>query len=181
MSTINYAAGCDEALGTHFCDPCPEQEGARVSSVIVSDDFDMTDPEELAEYQAAIQAGTMRLIPDVRGSFDGGTPEYGKGYGRVSEVYKRSKFKLTFFDPNLKQNWSFYDGLKRARDKRIYFVTETLIWIATVPASWFAKPVITEETTDIIDWQVDVTWDAGSCPRPYDLPDGLIDCFTVEA
>ncbi len=180
MSLIDYLLGCQGSLNTHTCNPCPTGEGARVSSVFVVDDtVSFADPDSLPEWQAKIAAGTILVIPDVRGSFDGGSPEFGPGHGRVQEKVKRYKFNLEYLDPTLVSNYTFYNALKNVRNKRCWFATENYIWMTDRPAAWAPTMPVSDNTQDDVEWNIKSSWVSGNLPEPVAIPTGIISCFQV--
>jgi hypothetical protein len=181
MSQIVYSSGCDQALNTHTCDPCPVGEGARVSSILVVDDtVSFTDTADLEEWQAKILDGTILMIPEVRGSFDGGQPEFKPGHGRVQEKVSRYKFSLEYLDPTLISNYTFYNALKNVRNKRCWYATENYIWMSDRAAAWAPSAPVSDNTQDDVEWNVKVTWVSGNLPEPVAIPTGIIACYTVE-
>ena len=68
---------------SHVCDPClvAEKGGVR-SFFMVKENATITLLSTASEWTAAITAGNIIIIPETRGTYDGGTPKMGAGYGR---------------------------------------------------------------------------------------------------
>ena len=180
MSTITYAAGCNEDIFGHVCDDCPDGVEARVYALAcVDDDVEFTDPLDVAEWQGYIESGDIVIIPNIRGEFDGGAPEYGDGFGKVIEVLKRYRFKLTYEEESLVSNWNFYNSIKKSRRRRCWPVFGGYVWMTDKPAKWAPKIPVSQNPLDNVYWNVEVEWTGSDIPEPVVEPEGIFQCFTV--
>lgn len=186
LSAINtiqriYYPSCDTPLPEHFCSQCDEQEHARIRSVaFIKNTFSFVDPTSTAEWQAGVASGDISIIPKVHGDFDGGTPQEGAGYGDAVSTYIGSDFVLNFFDPNYAENCAYYNALKRFRDRKIAYATETKLHISTKPVVVLPKAPVADDINAVIDWNVQVKWRENDTPCPVAIPEGIFDCFLTE-
>lgn len=175
---VYYPAGCSESIPDHFCDPCEVIEHGRVRSVaFISKDFEFTDPANPNEWTTGVGNKDIIIIPDVRGSYDGGSEVEGPGYGDQETKLIGYNFQLTFNDPNYKNNRDFYNVLKRSRSFRLAFRTETLTHITANAVSVIPKDPVSEELTSEVVWNVLVKWSEGDTPDVFDTPEGVFTCF----
>lgn len=175
---IYYPQGCVAEVGEHFCSNCPEPEHARVRSVaFIANDFQFTDPSSPAEWNAGILAKKIIIIPEVNGSFDGGSEVEGPGYGDQSSKLTGYNYVLTYNDPTYKQNADFYNAIKNSQNFKFAYRSESLIHMVEVPVSVIPKNPIVEDIAAEVVWNVLVKWSDGDLPIPYDAPAGIFTCF----
>ena len=178
---IYYPSGCDVLVPAHLCDPCEAKEKARVSGVaFIRTSFEFVDPTDPVEWQTGLNAEDIILIPEVLGSFDGGSEVESAGYGRQSTNLTGYNFVLNFKDPNYKQNGDYYNALKNSRAFKVAFVTSSQLHISDDAVSVIPKNPITENLTDDVVWDVTVKWAGPDLVTPGDIPAGIFgECFTV--
>jgi hypothetical protein len=177
---IYYPSGCDTLVGEHLCDPCEAKEKGRVRSVaFIKSTFAFSDPSSPTEWQTGINAGDIIVIPQVLGSFDGGSEVESAGYGDQSTNLTGFNFTSNFKDPNYKNNATFYNALKYSRDYVYAFRTETQTHISDNTVSVIPKNPMTENLTDDVVWDVTVKWAGPDLPAPQDTPPGIFECFSV--
>lgn len=180
MSTIYYPSGCDAGIPSHYCNPCDVIEHGRVRSVaLISSAFTFVDPTDPTEWQAGIDSGEIRIIPEVQGSFDGGAPVEEAGFGDQSTRVTGYNFTLNYKDPNYKDNAAFYNAIRSSRTWRIAYRTETQTHIAEAIGQFTPKNPVGENLTDVVLWDVEVKWQDGALPIPYDTPAGIFSCFSL--
>lgn len=179
--SIYYPTSCEQEIPNHFCDPCADDEHGRIRSVALIDkSFNFIDPSSSVEWLAGITAGKIVVIAETNGSFDGGSPKEGAGFGDTVATYLGSDFVLKFKDPNYKGNCIFYNAINKSRNYKIAFRTETLIHLSDKTVYLNAKPSIADELTSTIVWDVEAKWSSSNIPCPYDVPDGIFVCFQQE-
>lgn len=178
---IYYSDDCESLIPDHLCDPCEQKEKARVGSVaFIKTSFAFTDPSNPTEWQTGINSGDIIVIPEVLGSFDGGSEVESAGYGRQSTNLTGYNFTSNFKDPNYKQNALFYNTLKNSRAYKYAFVSETQAHLTDNAVSVIPKNPITENLTDDVVWDVTVKWAGADLPAPFDVPPGIFgECFSV--
>lgn len=179
--SIYYPAGCDAAIPAHHCDPCAEIEHARVRSVAyIKTSFEFTDPTNPVEWTNGINNGDIIVIPEVLGSFDGGAPVEGAGYGDQQSKLTGYNFSLVYKDPNYLENDDFYNNIKRSRNYKIAYRTETQTHISTNAVSVIPKNPVAEDLTSEVVWDVEVKFSQGDLPAPFNTPAGTFtECFAV--
>lgn len=179
--TVYYQDTCTDEDIEHFCDDCEAQEGARIRSVFFQkEDYEFSDATSKTEWQTAVAAGNVVVIPKTHGTFDGGSPNYGPGFGDEEQRYLNSTFKLNYFDPNLKNNYEFYEAKKRSKTWRVGFRTSTLVWISDRPATITPKAVVSDNEKEGVVWEVEVTWNSANNPEPFTMPEDIFQCFLVD-
>ena len=175
---IYYPSGCATAIPNHYCNPCETPEHGRVRSVAyIASDFEFTDPSDPSEWQAGILAKKIILIPEVNGSFDGGSEVETPGYGDQQTKLVGYNFQLTYNDPNYKLNADFYNALKLSRNYRLVYRTETQVHLTQNTVQAIPKNPVAEDLTSEVGWNVLVKWSEGVLPIPYDMPAGIFNCF----
>lgn len=175
---VYYPSGCDTEVGEYFCSDCPTLEGGRVRGIAyIKNSFVFTDPTDPTEWQTGIQNKDIIIIPSVRGNFDGGSEVEGAGYGDQQTNLLGYNFVLNYFDPNYKENATFYNALKRSRNYYMAYRTETQVHFTDRTVSVVPKNPVAEDTTSVVEWNVAVKWANEDLPTPYDTPEGIFTCF----
>lgn len=176
--SVYYPSGCSTETPDHFCDPCAPAEHGRIRSVaFVKKDFEFIDPSNTQEWIDGINDGSIIIIAETNGSFDGGTPKEAAGYGDTTSTYLGSDFVLKYKDPNYKENCLFYNEMNRSRNYKVAYRTENFVHISDKTAYINAKPAVADDLTSTVVWDVDVKWSSANVPCPYNTPDGVFTCF----
>lgn len=177
---ITYPTACDDLELTHTCDECDDPELGRIRGIaFVKDDFAFSNASSYTEWFNGIGSGDIIIIPFTRGSFDGGTPKEGPGYGDQATKYIGSDYSLTYFDPNYESNRDFYNNIKRFQNYRIAYKTETLVHITDKVCQVMPKAPVADDITSEVVWEVNVKWSSNNEPDPAVAPDGIFICFAV--
>lgn len=175
---IYYPGGCDSLIPDHYCNDCETPEKGRIgSSAFIKDSFEFTNPSNAQEWINGIENKDIIIIPRTNGSFDGGSEVETTGYGRQATTLSGYNFQAIFNDPNYKLNADFYNEIKRSRNYRYAYVTETLVHITDVPVSVVPKNPVQDDITSDVVWNVTVKWASKDLPVPYDVPPGIFECF----
>ena|ERR1043165_4991069 len=176
--TIYYPSDCDSDLPDHLCSNCEDIEHGRLRSVaFYKKSFAFTDPSNPLEWRTGILNKDIIIIPDVNGTFDGGSEVTADGYGDQQEKLIGYNFTAQYKDPNYKQNADFYNVIKNSRNWMFAFKTETQVHFSDVTVQVIPKNPVTANTTDEVVWDVTVKWAGGTVPKPYDAPAGTFTCF----
>jgi hypothetical protein len=184
MPYLDYYGNCvEDGLDSHVCQNClsTSEEHANISAgawvhknryaaLIAAPLLDAT-------WQDGIDAGEIIVLPELRGSFDGGTPKIGAGWGRNKGTYIGSDFKATINDRVYQDNWAHYRSLVGKTNWHFAYITETQGHITSVPVTVAPKNPITENVDDVISWQSDVTWFEYFTPAPFDAPLAIFECI----
>lgn len=177
---IYYTGTCDEDLVPHVCEECGEPELGGIRAVaVINAAYEFSDPTDAAEWTQAIEDGFIDIIPATRGDFDGGTPVEGPGYGDSATKVNGYDFVLNYKDPDLVANYSFYNTIKTARNRKLAYVTETQVWMADKAASFAPKAPVTENVAEEVVWNVQAKWTSKTLPQPYTKPEGIFECFAL--
>lgn len=175
---VYYPNGCEAEIGDHYCNNCDAAEHARVrSAAFIASDFAFTDPTSPVEWRAGILAKKIIIIPEVNGTFDGGSEVEGPGYGDQVSKLTGYDFQAVYNDPNYKFNADFYNSLKRSRNWRFAYRTETQTHLTENTVTVIPKNPVTENLTDEVVWNVTVKWSETDLPVPFDTPVGIFTCF----
>lgn len=179
---IYYPSNCKSDIVAHVCSDCPEVEHGRIRSVaFIHKDVAFVDPTSAAEWQAIIAANPKDIIviPETHGTFDGGSPQYGLGYGNEEERFLGSEYILAYFDPNYKDNYPFYQSIKTNGDYKVAYATETLVHIVDAQVRVNPKAPVEDEMNSEVVWSVEVKWKSKNDPEPFDIPATIFACFAI--
>lgn len=177
--SVYYPSNCDDLIPDHICDPCEEIESGGVRSVaFIKSDFAFTDPSNPAEWTAGFVAGDIILIPQTKGTFDGGAEVESPGYGDQVTRLTGYNFQAQYQDPNYKQNCAFYNTLKASRQYKFAYRTGSQIHIVDTAVQVIPKNPVQEDKTTEVVWDVIVKWSGKDLPCPYDVPPGIFDQCT---
>lgn len=178
---IYYPSTCESEIPSHYCNPCPTPEHGRIRSVaFIAKDFAFTDPSDPNEWTTGITNKDIIVIPQVNGTFDGGSEVEVPGYGDQQTKLTGFNYQLTYNDPDYKHNCDFYNAIKWSRNYKMAYRTETQVHLVDVGVQVIPKNPVTEETTSEVVWNVLVKWSSGETPCPYDAPPAIFDCFAYE-
>lgn len=179
--SVYYPTGCDSLIPDHICDPCEEIEQGRVRSVaFIKSDFAFTDPSNPTEWQTGFASGDIIIIPQTKGTFDGGAEVESPGYGDQSTRLTGYNFQAQYQDPNYKNNAAFYNALKNSRQYVFAYRTATQIHITENAVSVIPKNPVQDDTNSEVVWDVIVKWSGNDLPVPYDVPAGIFDQCTYQ-
>ncbi len=178
-----YKKSCTEGIGAlvHKCDPCDTPEMGRVRSLILIKKGTQIDfPLSVEQWRAAIEAGSIIVIPKTIGSFDGGTPKTGDGYGDDTEKVLSTDYVLSVKDPAYKDNHDFWKAASRHK-WNIAYRTETLLHYVDADCSITAKAPVEEGLDSRVVWNVEIKWNAQEDPKAVEFEPiaEFIDCIEV--
>lgn len=149
---------CEPDLPDYSCVDCLDQEFGRVRSVgLIRKDYleeILIDPTDKAKWDAGVAAGKIIIIPITAGAFDPGDPAQLKGYGDIKNYNGPREQTLTWFDPNYKTNYGFYNGLNDVKSWIPSFRTETQVHIFFKPAVFNAKNIVEDDIESVVVWNV---------------------------
>ena len=163
---------CQSGVPEHLCDPCKPIELGGVRSVgFIDADATFANPSDPVEWAAKLLAGTIKLIPETSGTFDGGTPQEGAGFGDSPTSLDGYDYSLEFFDPNFVGNCDFYDNMKNARNAfKVIWRTETQVYLSDRSVIVLPKFPIANDVKSRVLWQVIVKWSSKNLPCSYTSP-----------
>lgn len=161
---------CESESGkkvTHVCNPCSDKELGRVRGVILaSSAFDRAafiealkkddgTAEEL--FVASLSKGELHFIPETTGTYNGGEPEYGDGYGDEAQRLRSRNHELAFNDPSYAENEEFWAEVEKSHWYPIWR-TEKLLHIGDKPASVVSTDPVEADLNSDVTWNVNATW-----------------------
>jgi len=181
--SVTYPDTCTGTIPLHYCDPCSDVEQARVRSVafINTSFYDtlIASPTDTNVWEDGIDDSLIFIIPETNGSFDGGTPVEGPGFGSSPTKFMGSDFVLNYKDPNYKENCDYYNAIMRSNAYHIAYVSETQVHISENTVTILPKAPIADSLTDMVVWDVTVKFQQYGTPCPTDIPPGIFTCFAL--
>jgi hypothetical protein len=158
----------------YFCNSCIDEENGRISAVAFTKRgvpiVDWSDPQN---WKDVICNGLGRIIPEVRGTYDGSAPVTNTGYGRVQTRKTSANHTVNYMHIWQAENVDFYNNLSRSTEYDFFFATETKLWRANAPVYISPTSPIAENVDSLIEFNVTVIWTKFELPEVYDLPPGL--------
>lgn len=131
-------------------------------------------PEDNTVWQTGITTEKIHIIPETTGSFDGGSPIEGAGYGDNASKFIGFNFGLNYKDPAFKNNLPFYNTLSKAPGWHICWRTESLSRISKKPVSVVAKSPVAEDINSEVVWDVEVKWAEKEQPGIFATADAML-------
>ena len=125
-----YYVGCPSAQSDPSCSDCPTKELGDIRSFFfVKNDFVFTDMGSTAEWTTGINAKDIFVIPYARGSKED-NENIQPGFGDSVETLDGYEFVLNLFDPNYADNCNFYNDIKRSKEWKVGYRTETQVHLS---------------------------------------------------
>ena len=178
---IVYKSCTPAEAAEHFCNTCDTGEKGRVRSlVLIALGTTIATPLTSEAWTALVEAGTVVIIPETSGTFDGGTPKMITGFGDVKEKKIGDDYVLTVKDPNYKENISFWENTEK-ETWNIAFRSETQLMIVNAPVTVTAKAPIEDDLETSITWNIEAKWFSSSKPKatPFAPIADLFSCFEI--
>jgi hypothetical protein len=197
MPIVYKVCGGSE-IPAHLCDACtnPEKGGVRGVAYIRKEYLEAARDsttglikkatvETLAWWNTGVLNGNIIIVPKTRGTFDGGSPQTGSGYGDVSETTTGMTFTLVANDPDHKDNEAFYAALSKAPGAfHVAWRTDTELRISDAPVNVVVGDSTEEDISSQVVWAATSTWTQTS---RYTVPifdvtpiKQLFNCFEIE-
>jgi len=175
-----YYPGCPTGQAAHICSDCPPKELGDIRSYgYVKSDFTFTDITDNTEWNTGILAGDIYVVTHARGSLTT-NPTIVSGFGDTVEELDGYEFEAVVFDPNYADNCNFYNDIKRNKDWKFFYRTETKVHISDTVATIVPKPVIGEDKKASVIWEVSNKFIQTDIPCPSDIPTGIfVECLGV--
>lgn len=178
-----YYKTCAQTIGalTHVCDPCDTPELGRVRSLIlIKRGTTIEMPLVKTEWQNAIEAGNIIIIPRTIGSFDGGTAVVGDGYGNETERKLADDYVLSVRDPNFADNVEFWENAEN-EVWNVAFVTQTKLHYVNSDVRLTAKAPVEEGLDTRVVWNVELKWRSQTKPKVVDYAaiSDFLKCFDI--
>ena len=181
MAGTYYGSTCDDNIVDPECTLCVddyELSGIGSAAVIHKTYYPtlIANPTSYAVWLAGIQAGHIKIIPNIRGEFDGGSPKYGQGYGRRVNTYLGAEYKGKLYDANYIENALFYDSIAPTSNWHVAITSETQVHISKNPVTFSPTNPITDDIQKAIEWVTEFTFQQQGLVIPYTYPAGIFDC-----
>jgi hypothetical protein len=189
MSIIIRACIEDGTIPDYICNPCEAGENGRVRGAAYIDKSlkaAITEANIASEtwWAQHIESGKIKIIPNTRGTFDGGTKKTVTGFGDDKEKIIGKTFAAVVNDINHTGNEGFYEALENNYKDYIFaFRTKNELRVATdVMTGLEVKDAVEEDTDTTVVWQANITWDQNA-PKMlvpvYLLTDAVKKLFTA--
>ena len=166
-----YKDCIEESEGLQYiCDPCEITEGGGVRSLcLLKKGTTIPNPYTQLDIDILVGAGLMHVMPETRGSFDGGTPKMITGYGDNKERNIGSDYVLQVKDPTFADNYAFWEAVENKEDWNIAFRTETQLAVVYDDVTITTKAPAEEGIDTEVVWDIECKWFSKSKPsiQPY--------------
>ena len=164
-------------LADYYCNGCITAELGRIRAVAYYlKEYTFTDPSSTQEWFDVVCNGVGIIIPEVRGTYDGGTAVEGGGYGDVPTRRSSANHSSEYFHLFDCDNVDFYNQLNQFSGKMNFaYITETKIFLSNKPVYVTASAPITDDTNSNMEYHVKVMWSNINIPTCYNRPSQIFD------
>lgn len=175
-----YYVGCTTSQANHQCSDCPPKELGDIRSYFfVKSSFTFVDITDTAEWTQGLIDRDIYIV-----TFSRGTLEFAEnlqpGFGDSVEELDGYDITATVNDPNYAANCNFYNDIKRSKEWKFGYRTETKVHLSDVIATIIPKAPIAEGKNTSVIWEVIAKWTQENVPCPFDIPPGVFDqCIDV--
>jgi hypothetical protein len=172
----------NEGALTHTCDPCIEPELGNVRSfALIKEGTTIAIPFDLADWTAAVESGVIIIIPNSNGTFDGGSPKMGAGYGDDKERKLGDDYVLAVKDPAYAVNSDFWQAAEKEK-WGVAFRSETQLHYVEKAVKITAKAPIEGDTESEVVWNLDAKWFSKTKPKisAFEPLVSLFKCFEIQ-
>ncbi len=165
----------------HQCSACQEVEMGRIRTLmLIEPGTKITIPLELESFTKLVEAGNIIVIPNVRGSSDGGSAITSDGYGDKSERLLGYDYTLTVNDAAYAANSEFYEAAEK-KTWNLGYCTDTLFHYTDQEVSLKATEPVEEGTDSEVTWNVELKFRTKNKPTKTSKAPiaSLLRCFEV--
>lgn len=178
---IYYGDDCDQNVVDPECSLCvdnPELAGIGQAALVHKSYYPTiaANPTSGAVWLTGIQQGKVKVIPGIRGDFDGGSPVYGPGYGRRKQTLMGNDYKGNLYDPNYIDNAPFYNSILKTANWHVAVSTETQTHLSDNPVTFAPKNPMADDITKNMEWATEFSFFQNDLFMPFNTPDGIFDC-----
>ena len=159
---------CDDSRYSRLYNDCLDIERGRIRSVAFvkksfirrdADGYISNAVETSSWWHEGILRGAIEVVPQTRGTFDGGKSITVPGYGKIESFAARKSFTVEIHDPEHKENWLYYAKLAEKRGQyHLVFMTETQLRISDTPVNIDVGDPVEEDTDSGVLWTCNITW-----------------------
>jgi len=172
---LYYNEACFDALD-YVCPVCAQGEAGRVRAVaFVRQDLQFVDPTNPLEWLYYLTRKWAFVIPEVRGSYDGGKETTAEGFGAQQSRVVSMVHTIEYFERMQAENIPFYNAARRRSNWRVYYVSERYLWQADGTAKISAaKPIEAGLDTENV-FKVSLQWTHIDFAEPHEIPPGIFE------
>ena len=176
-----YYPGCEtDIVADYIANCCPDKEGAGLRHCWVQKNtFSFVDPEDPTEWETAIAAGDILIIPNVRGTYDGGNATKSEGFGDVLEEFESYEGTAQFTDRNYLNNTLGYEALMKSSIYKFGFCTQTKGFLTDVAAGFVPKMEVVQDKKQNVYGLTEVKFVQTGLLHPFTYPRTIFQCFQV--
>jgi len=158
------------------CEECPTREGGRVRGIAyVKDDYTFVDITDPAEWNTAILAGNIFIVPETRGSV-AVSPVETEGFGDTKNSVTAYDYEIAGVDPAYTLNCSFWNSIKKANNFKIIWKTETRIHFSDATVSTAATNPVEDDVSSNVLWAFNIKFSQEDAVCPVVGPAGIFEC-----
>lgn len=175
-----YYPGCPTSQADPVCSDCPTKELGDIRSFgFVRTTFAFTDISDAAEWQIGINAKDIFVFPFGRGTLEM-NENLQPGFGDQIETLDGYEFVATVSEPNYKDNCDFWNDIKRSKEWKFFYRTETQVHLADSIATIIPKAPIADDKKQSVIWTAIVKFSQEDIPCPSNVPVGTFtECISV--
>lgn len=159
-------------LDPFLCLECDVPENGRIGGVgFVQKGAPLLDPTDVQGWVDLVCNNLAIIIPNVRGTYDGGSPVEISGYGRQTTFRAGANHEVQYMHLWQCENVAFYNSFMRlSKDYEFYFVTGSKLHKGGDNLYVNAQYPITDDPSGVIEFNVTVRWSQYNLPLCYEKP-----------
>ena len=170
-----YYPGCTTSQADPVCSDCPTKELGDIRSFFfVKSDFTFTDITATGEWTTGLNAKDIYVFPYARGTMEM-AENLQPGFGDTVEELDGFEFTANVFEPNYKANCAFWNDIKRSKEWKFGYRTETQVHLSDSVATIIPKAPISDDKKKSVIWNATVKFTQEDIPCPSDKPSGVFD------
>lgn len=152
-------ASCASVTNAFIAKCCPTTEEGQVKAVtFIRGGVTITDPTNVADWEAALAADDLRVIPAVIGDKPVSTAAEGPGFGWDSFETIGRDHVLNFRCKFNRANQEFFNQLNKDSSWTMVFCTKTNLFMTNVSVNVNADVVIAEDKNTQVTHNVVIKW-----------------------
>jgi len=165
---------------TFYCNSCPTPLKGNIYAVAVTlraaTKQTSFDPTSTQDWYNLVCNNLARIIPNVRGTYDGSTAVEGPGYGSLSTRTIGRNHQLTYNQLFQCENIDFYNQIQSSNLFEFWWlVGETQLFRSGSAANIFAQMPVTEDVSSDVEFAVTVKFANPYLSECYDVPPTIFD------
>lgn len=168
-------------LDQYYCASCVDPEQGRIRGVAyVVDGAPLANTASDLAWLNLVCNNLAVIIPEVRGTYDGGAPIESAGYGKVPQKNTGYNHQISYFEKYNCDNIAFYNKLKYNSNFIFYWVTDKSLYSTGVPVQVSFKNQITDDTNSQLEFEVTIKWSNPLHSECLDIPSQVFkNCDTL--